>query len=110
MIGTAQDITHHERAAEGIARLASIVESSREAIAGVTLEGIVVSWNRGAERLFGVPAAEMLGRPLASLMPPDLSDDSPALLEQVASGGMVEDHETLRLRPDGHCVPLVLTM
>jgi diguanylate cyclase (GGDEF)-like protein/PAS domain S-box-containing protein len=110
MIGTAQEITDRERAAEAIARLASVVESFREAIIGVTLEGVVVSWNRGAERLFGVPAGEMLGRPLGSLVPPDLLDDSPALLEQVASGGMVEDHETLRLRPDGQCVPVALTI
>ena len=92
------------------ALLAAIVESSDDAIASKTLDGIVTSWNRAAERLFGYAAAEMIGRPIAVLAAPGREHEMPAILERVRRGERVDHFDTVRRRKDGTLVEVSLTV
>jgi len=91
-------------------RLAAIVESSDDAIVGKTLDGIVTSWNAGAERVFGYDAAEMVGQPVARIIPDDCSDDLPTILGAVRRGERVHHYETQRIRKDGRRIDVSLTV
>ena len=91
-------------------RLAAIVESSDDAIIGKTLDGIVTSWNAAAERLFGYSADEMIGQPIARLVPADRLDDLPRILQTIRSGGRVDHFETERIRRDGQRLFVSLTI
>jgi PAS domain S-box-containing protein len=97
------DRTDAERqsAADTVRRLASVVTSSNDAIFGKTLEGIVTSWNPGAEEIYGYSAQEMIGRSISVTIPPDLLDDFQTTMQQVTRGEQVRQHETLRIRKDG---------
>jgi PAS domain S-box-containing protein len=92
------------------ALLAALVESSDDAIVSKTLDGIVTSWNRSAERLFGYAAAEMIGRPIALLAPAGREDEMPAILERIRRGERIERLETVRRRKDGSLVEVSLTI
>src|SRR5262245_33046895 len=92
------------------ARLAAIVESSVDAILGTTLDGIVTSWNRGAERIFGYTADEMIGRPITRLIPPDRPDDLRTLFGAVEEGRRIEHYETERICKDGRRITVALTV
>jgi PAS domain S-box-containing protein len=105
-----RDVTEARRAVEARLRLAAIVESSEDAIIGKDLSGIVTSWNEGAERLFGYTAAEIVGKPLALLVPPDHPDELPQLLERIKRGERVEHFETVRMRKDGSRIDVSLTI
>jgi PAS domain S-box-containing protein len=91
-------------------RLAAIVESSDDAIISIDMEGIITSWNRGAERLYGYGAAEVAGRPVAVLIPEDHIDDSPAIMQRLRRGERVEHYETVRLARDGRRIDVSLTV
>ena len=90
--------------------LASIVECSDDAIYGKTLDGTILSWNRGAERIYGYSAAEMVGRPVSVLVPPNKPDEVPAILEKVKRGERVSHFETTRVRKDGEVIDLSLNV
>ena len=92
------------------ALLAAIVESSDDAIASKTLDGIVTSWNRAAERLFGYAAEEMIGRPIAVLAAPGRENEMPAILERIRRGERVDHFDTVRRRKDGTLVEVSLTV
>ncbi len=92
------------------AYLASIVQSSDDAIIGKNLEGTVLSWNRGAEKLYGYSAMEMIGRPISLLFPPELKEEATYILDEVKRGGHVEALQTLRLRKDGKPVEVTVTV
>jgi PAS domain S-box-containing protein len=109
LYAVARDITEPKRAQESAAWLAAIVDSSADAIMGVNVEGTVTSWNHGAQRLFGYPPDEIIGRPAAVLAPSD-SPDPPALLARVGRGEAVEQHETTQLRRDGQVIDVSLTL
>ena len=79
-----RDVTESRRAMETRLQLAAIVESSDDAIIGQGLDGTISSWNRGAERLYQYTAAEIVGKPLSTLVPPEHSDEIPAILERIA--------------------------
>lgn len=81
--------------------LAAIMESSDEAIIGTTLEGRIVSWNRGAERLYGYQASDVLGRSIALLVPPEHANDVPQVLARVAQGEHIAQYQAVRRRKDG---------
>jgi PAS domain S-box-containing protein len=86
------------------------VESSEDAIIGKTPEGIVVTWNRGAERIFGYTAEEVLGRPITMLIPPDRLGEEPKIIERLRRGEYIEHFETVRRRKDGQEVDISLTI
>ncbi|MBY0514019.1 MAG: PAS domain S-box protein, partial [Gemmataceae bacterium] len=105
-----RDVTQTRRAVEARLRLAAIVESSDDAIIGQDLDGVITSWNRGAERLYGYTAAEAVGSPLSLLIPPDHPDELPSLLARIRRGERVEHYETERVRKDGTRVDVSLTI
>ena len=92
------------------ARLAAIVTSSEDAIIGKTLDGIITSWNGGAERLFGYTASEAVGQPLLMLFPPERLDEEAEILARVASGQSVRHFETVRVRKDGRRIDVSITL
>jgi PAS domain S-box-containing protein len=91
-------------------RLAAIVESSDDAIISKDLNGIVTSWNRAAERVFGYTAAEMIGRSITTIVPHDRMDEEALVLRKIRSGGAVNHFETVRVHKDGSLVPISLTV
>jgi PAS domain S-box-containing protein len=95
---------------ERFRRLASIVESSDDAIIGKSLDGIITSWNKGAERLFGYTAEEAVGKPATILIPPDRHDEERMILERIRRGERVEHYETVRERKDGSSIVISLTV
>jgi PAS domain S-box-containing protein len=90
--------------------LSAIIESADDAIISKTLEGIITSWNRGAERIFGYTAAEIIGKPVTILIPADHLDEEPAILERLRAGERIEHYETVRVRKDGTLVDISLTV
>ena len=108
--GAMLDITDRRRAEEARHQLAAIVESSDDAIIGKTLEGVILSWNAGAERIYGYPAGEVVGRPISLLMPPDRMDEGPKILGRIKRGEPVEHYETVRMRKDGSRIDVALTV
>jgi PAS domain S-box-containing protein len=99
------------RRAEHASRLlASIVETSNDAIISLDLNGIVTSWNKGAERIFGYAPGEMIGKPIVTLMPPDLRDEEPRIIERIGRGERIDHYETMRRRKDGSVIDVSLTV
>lgn len=99
-----------QKAQNDLRRLAAIVEWSEDAIIAKDLEGRIVEWNRSAERLFGYPREEALGRSIEMLMPPDRADDWRLILNRVAGGERVEHFETRRRARDGRILDVSLTV
>ena len=99
-----------EGAGEARALLAAIVESSEDAIIGKRLDGTIVSWNHGAERLYGYQAQEVMGRSIALLVPADLLDELPVILKKTKQGELVAHYETERVRKGGTRVSVSLTV
>jgi two-component system, chemotaxis family, CheB/CheR fusion protein len=92
------------------ARLAAIVESSDDAIIGKDLNGIITSWNRGAERIFGYAACEVIGQPITILIPANRFNEEPGILERIRRGESVDHYETIRRRKDGTLLDISLTI
>jgi PAS domain S-box-containing protein len=90
--------------------LAAIIESADDAIISKTLEGIITSWNKGAERVFGYVAEEVIGKSVTILIPDDHIDEEPAILARIRKGERVEHYETVRLRKDGTRIEISLTV
>src|SRR5262249_43921001 len=82
-------------------QLAAMVESSADAIIGKTREGVIVSWNASAERIFGYAAAEVLGQPIDRLMPPERRSEMPDILPRIPPGERIHPYETVRVAKDG---------
>ena len=93
-----------------LAFLEAIVEGSDDAIATKTLEGVVTSWNPGAERIFGYSASEIVGRPITVLFPPDRLDEETDFLRQLSHGQRVDHYETVRVRKDGRPIDISVTL
>ncbi len=91
-------------------RLAAIVESSDDAIISKDMNGTITSWNRAAERLYGYSAAEIVGRPIAVLIPADHTDDFPTIMERLRRGERIEHYETVRVARDGRRIDVSLTI
>ena len=106
----ARDITERKRAEEERARLVAIVESSDDAIIAKTLDGIITSWNTGAEKLYGYTAEETVGRPISMLVPPERPDEIPRILESIRRGERVDHFETVRVTKDGRRLDISLTV
>jgi PAS domain S-box-containing protein len=110
ILALARDITERKRAEEAHSRLAAIVESSDDAIIGKDLDGTITDWNKGAERLYGYSAAEVLGRSVSILMPPDQQDEMAVFLRSIREGIRVDHYETKRVRKDGGTIDVSLTL
>jgi diguanylate cyclase (GGDEF)-like protein/PAS domain S-box-containing protein len=113
VVGTAafvRDITEIRRAHEARLRLAAIVESSTDAIIAQDLNGTILSWNTGAENLYGYPSSEVLGRNISTLVPKDNADEIPEILERIKLGQRVEHYETVRCRKDRTPVDVSITV
>jgi PAS domain S-box-containing protein len=108
--GTIQDITERKRAEEARSRLASIVESSDDAIISENLDGIIVSWNQGAEHIFGFSEAEAAGQPITILTPPELREEEKTILQKARAGENVEHFETIRVTREGKRIDVSLTV
>jgi PAS domain S-box-containing protein len=104
------DISERQAADDARGYLAAIVESSDDAIISKTLEGIVTSWNRGAETIFGYRPEEMIGHPVAVLFPPDRLSEEDVILGRIRRGERVEHFETVRRHKDGHLIDVSLTI
>ncbi|HTV66449.1 MAG TPA: PAS domain S-box protein [Bryocella sp.] len=90
--------------------LAAIVESSDDAIVSKDLNGVVTSWNRGAERIFGYTPREIVGKSITLIIPPELQDDEPRILAKIRAGERIDHFETVRLHKDGHRIDISLTV
>ena len=104
-----RDLSERKAAERITSELAAVVENSNDAIIACTLEGIIRSWNQGAERLFGHTAEEAVGQPLEMLFPPDRLDEFPHALTAVRRGESLANYETVRLRKDGKKISVSLT-
>lgn len=103
-------VLDRKRAEEVRARLAAIVESSVDAIVGITMERTVVSWNRAAERLFGYPAGEAIGSPISFVMPPDRVHEENQIIDRLKRDEYIDHFETVQRRKDGQEFPVSLTI
>ncbi len=106
----ARNITARKRLDEQLRRLAAIVESSEDAIISKTLEGVILTWNSGAERVYGYPAGEAIGRPMTLLLPQDRADEEADILARIGRGERVEHFETVRRKKDGTLIEVSLTI
>jgi two-component system, chemotaxis family, CheB/CheR fusion protein len=104
------DITDRKRAEESALRLASIVEFSDDAIISKDLHGVITSWNRGAQALFGYTAREAVGNSVRMLIPPDRLDEESEILARIRRGEHIEHYETVRRRKDGTLIDISLTV
>ncbi len=108
--GTTQDITERKQADEARSRLAAIVESSDDAIISKDLNGIIQSWNRGAERTFGYTESEAVGQRITLIIPPELRDEEDTILHNAGLGQKVEHYETVRVTKAGKRINVSLTL
>jgi PAS domain S-box-containing protein len=106
----ARDISERKQTEESNRLLAAIVESSEDAIIGKSLDGIIQSWNAGAQRLFGYAAAEVVGRSITLLIPDGREHEEPDILNRVLRGERVEHYQTVRQRKNGSLVDISLTV
>ncbi|MBA3315602.1 MAG: PAS domain S-box protein [Planctomycetaceae bacterium] len=105
-----RDVTERKRAEEVRHRLAAIVESSADAILSKTLDGVITTWNTGAEGMFGYQTEEIVGKSVTILIPPDRIDEEPVILERLRRGERIEQYETVRMRKDGTRIDVSLTV
>ena len=110
VLRVARDVTGRRAAEHAAPRLAAIVESSDDAIVSKDLDGIVTSWNRAAERMFGYSAAEMIGESIRVIVPADRQSEEDTVLALIRRGERVDHYETLRRRKDGTYLPISLTV
>jgi PAS domain S-box-containing protein len=110
VIAMVQDITEMKTAEEARFRHAAIVESSQDAIISKNLDAVIVSWNAGAERIFGYTEAEAVGQPITILIPPELRDEENRILARLRAGGQIEHYETIRVTKTGRRVDVSLSI
>ena len=99
-----------KQATDAAFHLAAVVESSDDAIISKDLQGVIQSWNTGAERMFGYRGDEVVGRSITVLIPPELADDERRVLHEIAGGNAIRHYETARRRKDGSLVDISLTV
>ena len=90
--------------------LSAIIESADDAVISKTLDGVITSWNQGAERVFGYTADEIIGKPITILIPEGHEDEEPTILARLRAGERIEHYETIRVRKDGRLIDISLTV
>jgi PAS domain S-box-containing protein len=105
-----RDVTERKKSEEQLALSASIVNSSDDAIISKTIEGIITSWNRGAEKVLGYSAEEMIGQSISRLVPPHLEGEEKKMLAEIAKGNSIDHYETQRLKKNGELIYVSLTV
>ena len=105
-----QDLAARKQAEAGLSLMASIIESSEDAVISKNLDGIISSWNPAAERIYGYSAEKAIGRSMAMLLPPDRATEEEQLLRRLRQGHRVDHFETTRVREDGKIVHVSLTI
>ena len=105
-----RDVTHERLAERARGHLAAIVESSDDAIVSKTLEGIIRSWNRAAERLFGYTAEEAVGQPITLIIPAERVEEEEEILAKLRRGERIDHFETVRVAKNGCCIDVALTI
>ncbi len=105
-----RDITERKRSEEEARKLASIIESSEDAVIGLDMSGNVTSWNQGAKKLYGYEAAEIVGRPVTVLLPRELIDEEAKILAKVRRGELLRHFDTIRVRKDGQAIDVSLSV
>jgi PAS domain S-box-containing protein len=106
----ARDVSERKRMEESLRHFAAIVEFSEDAIVSKTLEGIILTWNPGAERVYGYSAADAIGKPMTLLLPPDRMEEEAEILRRIGLGNRVEHFETLRQTKHGELIDVSLTI
>jgi PAS domain S-box-containing protein len=109
LISIARDITKRKEAERNLSRIAAIVESSDDAILGMTLDGIIIEWNQGAERIYGYTATEIIGKTVDLLIPKDHIGELSHIIDVIKHGGHVKHFDTVRIRKDGKAVHISMT-
>src|SRR6266576_113082 len=110
VLAMVEDITDKKKAEEGRYRHAAVIESSDDAIASGTLDGIIVSWNTGAQKIYGYTEAEAVGKPISMLVPPELPYEENKILETLKSGDRIQHFETVRVTKTGKRINVSLTI
>lgn len=110
LIGIVEDITDRKLAEEAQARLVAVITSSDDSIISMTLDGVLLSWNRGAEHMYGYSANEMIGRTTRALIPADRFEEEPAILDRIRRGERMEHYETIRLCKDGRALDVSIAV
>jgi PAS domain S-box-containing protein len=105
-----RDITARKNTERIASHLAAIVESSDDAIISKTLEGIILTWNKGAERIFGYTSQEVIGKSVLILIPPEKADEEPIILSKLKHGERIDHYETIRVAKDGSRLNISLTI
>jgi PAS domain S-box-containing protein len=104
------DITDRKNAEQYAERLAAIVEFSDDAIVSKDTTGTIQTWNKGAERLFGYSAEQVIGKPINILIPPDRQDEEPEILSRILKSEAIDHYETIRMKSDGGLIDVSLTV
>ncbi|HZL03893.1 MAG TPA: PAS domain S-box protein, partial [Coriobacteriia bacterium] len=110
VLAVGRDVTEQRRALAVAQRMAAIIKDADDAIISGSLDGIIMSWNPAAERMYGYSSAEVVGKPASFLTPKDRAGEVAAVLEQIKAGQHVENFETKRVRKDGTVFPVSLTV
>jgi PAS domain S-box-containing protein len=110
MVGVVQDVTRRKGAELATRQLAAIVESSGDAIVSKNLDGQVLTWNEGAEQLFGYTAEEMIGTSITKLLPAEQLDEEPQILGRIRRGDRIDHYETIRRHKSGRLLDVSLTV
>src|SRR4026208_261138 len=104
------EIDHRQKTQLALGQLRAVAETSEDAIVTKDLNGIITSWNEGAERIFGYEANEVIGKPVSLLIPEERHDEEPSILERIRRGHGIEHYETVRRRKDGGLIDISLTV
>ena len=104
------EIDHRQKTQLAIGQLHAVAETSQDAIITKDINGIITSWNKGAELVFGYEADEVIGKPINILIPPERLDEEPSILERIRGGQRIEHYETVRQRKDGTLIDISLSV
>jgi PAS domain S-box-containing protein len=106
----ARDIEQQKQSERECAQLAAIVDSSDDAIVSKSLDGIIQSWNAGAERIFGYTPDEIIGKHITTIIPPELHDEERTIIDRIRAGERIEHFDTIRIGKNGRRIPISLTV